>query len=360
MVNKKMNILHLTKDYIYLNGVTTFIKFLILNNTTNKYFIASNYITDGDKSIQDQNISKQYLSRGTFQFIRNIKQVVNICKKNKIDIIHSHHRYYDLLAYIVSKIYPVKTITTVHSKVYGKKILSYKAEKIVVVGKNIKQHLIQYFGVDENKISVINNFIDPIQIKISKSKEEVKKELQVKENYIVGYVGRFDIAEKGIDILIKAIPLLIEKEKDIIFVFIGDGKDKKYLVNNTRKFKGNIRIIETKKDIYNYMQVFDQIILPSRIDPFPLVMLEAAYMKIPFIGGNVDGISEFINDGINGLLFAPEDHVDLSNKIISLINDKDKAKILGERLHQKVINNFTSDVIVPQYEKLYSSILGKK
>lgn len=348
-----MNILHLTKDYIHLNGITTFIKFLILNDKKNKHFIASNLIAGDDKSIQDQNIIKQDLPMGTFQFIQNVKRVVNICKENKIDILHSHHRYYDLLASIVLKIYPIRTITTVHSKVYGKKNLSYKAEKIVVVGKSIKQHLIQYFGVDENQISVINNFIDPNQIKISKSKEEVKKELQVKKNYIVGYVGRFDMEEKGIDILIKAIPQIIEKEKDIIFVFIGDGKDKKYLVNNTRNFEDNIRIIETKKDIYNYMQVFDQFILPSRIDPFPLVMLEAAYLKIPFIGSNVDGISEFVNENKDGLLFNKEDYFELINKVLLLKSDKKFAEEIARKSQIKVMKYYSVNQKIKEYQREY-------
>lgn len=354
-----MNILHLTKDYIHLNGISTFIKFLVLNDNTHEHFIASNCITKDCEQSQNKNIIKQVLPIGTFQFVQNMKRLVNICKENKIDIIHSHHRWYDLLAYFVSKIYHIKTITTVHSKVYGKKILSYKADKIVVVGESIKKHLIRYFGINENRIIVINNFIDPDKIELTKDKKEIKSELDLNDKYVLGFVGRFDIEEKGIDILIDAIPNVLANYPNAAFVFIGDGKDKNYLKNNTGNFIDKILIVETKLDIYNYIQVFDQIILPSRIDPFPLVMLEAAYLKIPIIGSNVDGISEFVDDGINGLLFTPDDHVDLSNKIISLINDKDKAKLLGERLNQKVINNFTAEKIVPQYDDLYKSVLMK-
>lgn len=354
-----MKILHITKDFVAVNGITTFIKSLILSDNTNKHFIASNFITDDDKSIQDQKIIKQVLPLGTFQFVHNIKRVVSICKANKIDIIHSHHRYYDLLAHMVSIVYPIKTCTTVHSKVVGKKLISYKAKKIVVVGESLKQHLLKYYGINENRLFVINNFIHPKHIKLTKDKQAIKSELQLVDKYIVGFVGRFDIEEKGIDILIKSILKVIVESEDVIFVFIGEGKDEDYLINNTKMIADNVRIVKTRQDIYNYFQVFDLLVLPSRVDPFPLVMLEAAYLKVTFIGSNVDGISEIINDGINGLLFTPEDHEELSYKISYLINNSDQAKELSDRLYQKVIHNFTADVIVPQYEKLYRSLLDE-
>ncbi|RJP58325.1 MAG: glycosyltransferase family 1 protein [Ignavibacteriales bacterium] len=354
-----MNILHLTKDFIQLNGISTFIKSLIPNDRNNNHFVASNLIVAEFRRALNKNIIEQILPIKTSQLLPNILHVIKICKANKIDVIHSHHRYYDLLAYYLSKIYSIKTITTVHSKVYGKKKLSYKVHKIVAVGDSIKKHLIKYYRINENRITEINNFIDPKLIKLTKDKESIKSELHLVDKYVIGYVGRFDIEEKGIDILIDAIPKVFAESKDVIFVFIGDGKDEEYLVSKTRKVYHNVRIINAKLDIFNYMQIFNLIILPSRIDSFPLVMLEAAYLKIPLIGSNVDGISEFIEDGINGLLFTPEDHEDLSNKIILLINNTDKAKELGERLYQKVISEFTSDKIIPKYDKIYKSILSE-
>jgi glycosyltransferase involved in cell wall biosynthesis len=353
-----MNILHLTKDYQYLNGITTFIKFLSLNDNLNKHFIASNYITIDNENNQSQNIIRHVLPVDAFQFVKNIKQVVSICKENKIDIIHSHHRYYDLLAYIVSKFIEIKTVTTVHSKVFGKKLISYKADNIVAVGESIKSHLIDYFGIDEKRITVINNFIDPNAIKITKDAKEIKNELRIGgSKFIIGFAGRFDIKEKGIDILLKVSADIIDKNKNVIFIFIGDGVDKDYLINETRNFKENFRIVETKNDIYNYMQIFDLFVLPSRIDPFPLVMLEAAYLQIPFIGSNVDGIAEFVNNNVNGLLFAPENVKELISKISALIYNIDKRTKLAENLHRKVMGKFTADVIIPQYDILYETLL---
>ncbi len=64
--------------------------------------------------------------------------IIKYCNENSISIIHSHHRYFDLIAYVVSKVLEIRTVTTVHSKVYGKKILSYKADKLIAVSESVE------------------------------------------------------------------------------------------------------------------------------------------------------------------------------------------------------------------------------
>lgn len=354
-----MRILHLTKNYSSLNGITTFIENLVNNDNLNDHYIISNYI---EKKFLGQKIDGYLSTRinlSLLSFFNNIFFVSNICKKKRIDIIHSHHRYFDLLTFFVSKIIRVRTLNTVNSKVLGKKIFSYKADKLIAVGESIKNHLVNYFGIDGRKITVVNNFIDPQKIKITRNNSEIRTELNLDEShYVIGFAGRFDIREKGIDILVKASEKVIAKHSDVVFVFIGDGTDEYFLKVETSGMMANFRIINTKVDIYNYMQIFDQFVLPSRIDPFPLVMLEAAYLKIPFIGSNVDGISEFVNDEVDGLLFQSENSKELEKKIMRLKNDPNYTNKLVDKAYKKILNNYTTDQKVHEYYRIYEKLLG--
>lgn len=353
-------ILHLTKDYIKQNGITTFIENLINNDSLNTHYIISNYIEESYLE-KKNNYFSQKINFSILSFIRNIRLLINICNEMNIDIIHSHHRYLDLLSYAVSKFTRTKTITTVNSKVYGRKLISYKSDKIVAVGKSIKRHLIDYFKIDEKILSVITNFIDTNSIKITRDGNELRNEMQIPDNkYIVGFVGRFDIQEKGIDVLLRASIGIIDKNNNVVFVFIGDGVDKEYLIDISNNFKENLRIVETKNDVFNYMQIFDLFVLPSRIDPYPLVMLEAAYMKIPFIGSNVDGIDEFIEEGVNGLLFERENNLQLAQKILFLKNNKEVAQRLADENYKKVTSSFLAQHKVPEYQREYLSLMKNK
>jgi len=94
------------------------------------------------------------------QKYHRINQIIKKCKKENIDILHAHNRYFDFLAFLVSKIITIKRITSVHSKVYHKKWLSYKSPKLIAASNSVRNHLINNFNIPVGKIVVINNFID--------------------------------------------------------------------------------------------------------------------------------------------------------------------------------------------------------
>ncbi len=89
-------------------------------------------------------------------------------------------------------------------------------------------------------------------------------------------------------------------------------------------------------------------------------MIEAGSFKKPFIGGNTGGIAEFIEDGKNGLLVDPENHEQLAEKIIYLLNNPDLAKILGENLYEKVNRLCDYNKYFSEIEKIYNSLLTSK
>ncbi len=109
-------------------------------------------------------------------------------------------------------------------------------------------------------------------------------------------------------------------------------------------------------NVYNYLQIFDLIILPSRVDPFPLIMLEAAYLKIPFIGSNVDGIKELVENETSGILFDSKSPLELYQSILYLYMNPQKSYQMANNLYQKVKNNYSAEKIVHQYQILYSSL----
>ena len=144
--------------------------------------------------------------RGAIQTIRILNELINIVKEQKIDIIHSHHRYFDLIAFIITKFVPVKTITSVQSKVYGRKIFSYKADYLVACSNSIKDHLINYFRINPDRITVIHNFIDPTDAVIKTEKSVLRRELGlVDQSVIIGFIGRFSLSEKGVDVLLQSL-----------------------------------------------------------------------------------------------------------------------------------------------------------
>jgi glycogen(starch) synthase len=253
---------------------------------------------------------------------------------------------------------PVKTVISVQSKVYKKKLFSYKSDKVIAVSNAIKLHLLKNFNINPSNIYLINNFVDKNEIKITQKKEEIFSEIGLKQGVpLLGYFGRLDIKEKGVDILLDALEKVADKIPSVFLILAGNGIDENILKETALKKKLPAMFLGNLDNIWNYLNSCDIVILSSRVDPLPLVMIEAGFLCKPFIGANVDGIAETIKDHVTGILFTKGNADDLKNKIIELLTDKNLMERIGHNLNDEVHNRFTSENIIPRIEELYSRLL---
>jgi L-malate glycosyltransferase len=350
-----LNILHLHTGLNLTCGISKTIYLISKNKSPNSHQVLA---IEGDavSKFREANIKVDLLNinRCTLTgIIKSARYIMKYVRGNNIQILHSHHRYFDLISYLVSFFCKVKRITSVQSFVYRRKLFSYKSEMLLAAGESVKKHLIDYFGINEKKINVFNNFVDTAEIPVRDNSVEIKKELNVPERaYIVGYAGRYSVKEKGIDILISAYKLFKEKHIDAILVMVGGGED----IKKIKDLPDDILILESRKNIFDYYKIFDCLVLPSRVDPFPLTALEAGMMRIPFIGSDVNGISEIIKDGKDGLLFEKENIGMLLEKLEKYYKDRDFAKSCADNLYNKISVKYNSDSAIKKLNKIYEDI----
>jgi glycosyltransferase involved in cell wall biosynthesis len=217
----------------------------------------------------------------------------------------------------------------------------------------VKKHLTDYFGVNEKRIKVFNNFIDPGEIPGCDNSDNLKAELKIPQKaYLIGYAGRFSIKEKGIDILINAFKPFSKKHPDSFLLMVGGGED----IKNIPGIPENVIILQSRENIFDYYRIFDCLVLPSRVDPFPLTALETGMMKIPFIGSDVNGITEIIEDGIDGLLFGKENTEMLFQKLEKYYNDKGFANECAENLYKKVTDKYNVKSALKILNKIYEEL----
>ena len=144
----------------------------------------------------------------------------------------------------------------------------------------------------------------------------------------VVYLGR-DSFEKGIDILEK-----IESNID-----------------------GSVKYC-TSLEWHKAMEVLKSsqvLVLPSRIESVPQSILEAFYLKIPVIATDVGGVHEIVSNNKTGLLVTPNNSKELLENINYLLNDIDLCNRLANNAHEFVMKNFSWEVLLPKYLKLYEN-----
>ncbi len=167
-----------------------------------------------------------------------------------------------------------------------------KADYIITVSHRVKDILIKYYGADPNKIFVVYNAPDDyFEIKD-------KKWYSIKEKYkIVLYLGRVTL-HKGPDWLLKAAKRVLEKRKDVLFIFAGKGEMLEELIKLAAELKISRNVIftgwvsdEMAEFLYDLADVF---VLPSVSEPFGLTPLEALQRKTAIIITKQTGISEVL------------------------------------------------------------------
>jgi glycosyltransferase involved in cell wall biosynthesis len=293
-----------------------------------------------------------------FSYTFFVFSLIKLIRFNKIDIIHSHHRIFDSLFLIIQFFVKVKTVTSVQSKVFGRRIFSYKADKLIAVSKTISNHLENYYHKQESRIKLIYNFVSKDNFSDSFNSKPNRK--HTTDQSIILFVGRLS-KEKGVDTLLSAYKILISNlGKDKCFLqLVGNGPLKEYCINFIKKNELPADVVEPTYNIMPYYKCARMVVLPSRIDPFPLVMLEAGLMQKPFIGSKVDGIAEFIDNIDLGILSEPGDANKLAKAIHKVITNEKLAATLAKNLNAKVKKNYTADKILPEYEKLYRELLNE-
>ncbi|PPI84717.1 hypothetical protein KEHDKFFH_08420 [Marinobacter maroccanus] len=172
-----------------------------------------------------------------------------------------------------------------------------------------------------------------------------EKKSQPSSDRVVLNVARFE-QKKGQDVLIEAFAHIAAEYESVKLVLVG-ATDK--MLPELRALcvrKGIERCVEFYPDVsHEYISDFYKgaaiFCLPSRVEPFGIVILEAASFGVPVVASRIGGIPEILTDGVNGVLVSPDDQCELADAIRSLLDDPITAKEMGKRLTQHVSTHFS-------------------
>jgi len=234
-------------------------------------------------------------------------------------------------------------------------------DKILAVSNAIRDKLIKR-GINSHKITTIYNGVSIEKYRVTINNKKKIKELGLQKNKpVVTVIGRLS-KQKGHVFFLNALPEIIRNYPDVQFLIVGEGSLKNKLIKMSKELEVEKSVIYSgfRTDIPEIYAISDIIVLPSLWEPLANVALESMAAKKPIIATNVDGMSEAIINNQTGMLVPPADSQALSNAIIDLLINKNKAKQLALAGHEHVIKNFSIQQMVNETEKLFLSCLENK
>lgn len=232
--------------------------------------------------------------------------------------------------------------------------LQYKdcVDKYIAISEMVKQKHVEN-GYDEKKIMIIPEMLDPAH--------QIQRKKKYNSIPVILYVGRLT-PRKGVDILIKAVPKILEK-KEIKVWIVGSGRERKKLdrlitergLENKVKIFGEIEY-EKLPEIYKKADIF---VHPVRfLEPFGRTLLEAMAFGLPIITSDI-GVSPEIIEGC-GLRFKMNDPQSLAETVLCLIKDNRLRDDFIENGYLKLRNNYSSEIVTGNIISLYHNLLETK
>jgi glycosyltransferase involved in cell wall biosynthesis len=285
--------------------------------------------------------------------------------KERLDIIHAHSLgYYPTFASALPKLVKrSKLIITAHSDpTFG----SYKprlaslplrlADRVIALTRREREWFLRN-GFASDKVMVIPNGIDLERFHPVQSGDAFKEKYGIQDQMVL-FVGRIDIDTKGCDILVKAIPRVLEDHPKARFVFVGPdwgARDDLQAVSSSLNVDPIFTGAVSQHELLEAYTAADLVVVPSRVEAFCIVLLEAMACGKPIVASRVGGVPDVVNNS-NAILTQPGGTLELAAAISKLLSDKTLAGRLGEAGRRRV-TRYSWDRIVEEIEHVYFSAL---
>lgn len=297
--------------------------------------------------------------------MRVIGRVVDIIDSNRLDLIVTHDYKANFFAHYATRKTGICqaahfrgwTAEDFKDKIYNRINWAYlkKIPAILTVSATTKQ-LLTDRGIPADRIRVVHNaIVCNDDVKRTRGEERTSG-----EKLRVVAAGRLS-REKGYDILLEAVARIKDNAPPFMISIYGHGPDEEMLRATVGRLglSDNVEFCGFVDDIKPVFREADFMILPSRSEGMPNVILEAWSQKLGVLSTAVGGVPEMIQPGENGLLAPPEDIDGLAERLLYALGNPTEMDKYGEAGYRTVRQRYSYERQAEILEKIYSEILNR-
>ncbi len=231
------------------------------------------------------------------------------------------------------------------------------AERLIALTENETELLTHYYPEAQKKIRIVGNGVDDCLKARTAARKETKE-----ESPLVLYSGRL-VERKGIRDLLAAVPYVLERAPQTRFVlaggpppFTGDQVALQWLPPECYPYRSRIHFTGwlSPEDLQEWYSVADIQVVPSRYEPFGMVVLEGMLYGLPIVAADVGGPREILVHGRTGLLFPPTDVKALGESILTLVRNLNLRRRIGVTAAREVRRNWLWPRMVEKMRSVYA------
>jgi len=324
--------------------------------------------------------------RSIYDLGRGLVRLLDLLRREPVDLIHTHLFGANVLGRVAGRIRRIPVLSSLHCPDYEPTVLQdnprmsraklnalrlldrlscgFADPHFVSVSDYVKQSSVRHLGLSPDRIPVIYNAVAPQAFEPAATDHaRLRDELTIPPHAsVILCVARFN-PQKGVRYLIEAVPLVLEKETEVCFIFVGattpdtERPFRQFL--DRHRAASHVRILGIQTDVRPFLRLCDIFVLPSLAEGLGIALVEAMAMERACISTRVSAIPEVVADGRSGLLVEPANPRALADAILRLLANpslRDRMGVEGRRI---VLERFDIHHNISQLQTLYCHILGR-
>lgn len=298
-------------------------------------------------------------------FYRNIRDVLSLCRRYKVDVIHCHLSDAEFIGIPAGWLYGAdRVVSTVHYpallperkagdwrnyfRIGVTRMLYHLTDTVIAVSDDVAEQLQSIFHLTPSKIRVITNGIDVEAIAGTRPNPELLSNINALPGQrLVTSVGRL-MPPKGHRYLVEAMPDLTRRFANVKLLLAGDGDLRESLEQLSRRLEVQdaVSFLGSRNDVREILALTEIFVLPSTSEGTSLALLEAMAAGKPIVATDIPGNRAILRDGYNCLLVPPGNPEKLAWAIAFLLENPAIAADYGMNACRDVSRQFNIEQTV--------------
>src|SRR5215813_11944827 len=304
---------------------------------------------------------------------------VELGDRYDFELVHGHDWLVANACDHLARRFDAPLLTTIHATEYGRhqgwvdkhpqtyihgveRWITNRSQRVIACSHYMREQIVDIFGVDEGRVTVIPNGIDPDDLPSQEPAElaRLRAEFADPEQKLVLLIGRL-VYEKGFQLALEAMPRVLEEAPGTRFLVAGSGTHEEELHRQAEELglmeHGTFLGWIGDDVLHSLYRIADLTVVPSIYEPFGLVALEAMASECPCIVADTGGLREVVVHEEGGLRFRSHDPEALAEVAIRVLRD-DK---LGRRLVAEAyehLRRFDWGDVAEQTAAVYAELAG--
>jgi len=294
------------------------------------------------------------------------RELFYFLRREQVDVLHAHKFGSNVWGTLIGRAAGVPVVLAhEHSwnyegqlirRILDRQVIARGADALIAVSREDQRRMVEIEGIPPARTLFVPNGIPDAG---PTSNRDVRAELGIEPTApVIGSVGSL-YPVKAFDVLLHATALLIRERPDVQVLIVGDGPQHEALLGLARELRvdGSVRFLGRRNDVPDILRTLDIAVCCSSSEGSPLSVMEYMQAGLPMVATAVGGVPDLIEQGVHGLLIAPNDPPALATALVQLLREPERARIMGAHACERQRTEFELDGLVRRIEDLYDELL---